>query len=262
MPPAMTRRALVLLTFVLIASSTFAQTSTTTKKRPNIPGSILLDFGFNGVLNKPDLWKEGILGSHTINIYYQYPIRFGRSHFSFNPGVGFSFERFRWKNNIYLVNPKEANANFQVEKYEFGAAKYQYPNPKKPILGTNYLDIPLEIRFDSKPEDISRSFNVALGVRGGWMYNSFQKIKYKEDGQNKKVKDNQNFALTQLRYGLYTRIGVGAFNFFVFYNMTPLFQSNKGPFPTGKIEEPNIIQGGSAGTTMNTFTAGISLNGF
>jgi hypothetical protein len=258
----MTRRALVLLTLVLIASSTLAQTPTTTRKRPNIPGSILLDFGLNGGLHKPDLWKQGLLGTHTINIYYQYPIRFGRSHFSFNPGAGFSFERFRWKNNIYLVNPVESNPNAQIEKYEFGAAKYQYPNPKKPILGTNYFEIPIEFRFDSKPEDISRSFNVAIGARGGWMYSSFMKIKYKDDGQNKKIKDNQNFGLTQLRYGVYTRIGVGSFNFFVFYNMTPLFQKDKGPFNQGKIQEPNIIQGGTTGTAMNTFTAGISLNGF
>ena len=258
----MTRRALALLILVLIASSTFAQTPTKTKNRPNIPGSIIFDFGFNGALNAPDLWKQGLLGTHTVNLYYQYPIRFGRSRFSFNPGAGFSFERFRWKNNIYLVNPTEANANAQVEKYEFGAAKYQYPNPKKPILGTNYFDIPLEIRFDTKPEDISRSFNVALGARAGWMFDSFMKIKYKDDGQKKKVKDDQNFGLTQLRYGLYTRIGVGSFNFFVFYNMTPLFQKDKGPFNGGKILEPNIIQGGSTGTAMNTFTAGISINGF
>ncbi len=256
----MIRRATVLLTLVLIASSTLAQN--TTKKRPNIPGSILLDFGFNGGLNAPDLWKQAFLGTHTVNMYYQYPIRFGRSHFSFNPGVGLSFERFRWKNNIYLTDPAEANVSAQVEKYEFGSAKYPYPNPRKPILGTNYLDVPLELRFDTKPEDISRSFNVALGVRGGWMYDSFMKIKYKEDGQKKKIKDDQNFGLTQLRYGLYTRIGVGSFNFFMFYNMTPLFQKDKGPFNQGKILEPNIIQGGTTGTNMNTFTAGISINGF
>jgi hypothetical protein len=258
----MTRRALVLLTLVLIASSTFAQTTTKTSRRPNIPGSILLDFGFNGALNKPDLWKQALLGSHSVNIYYQYPIRFGRSHFSFNPGAGFSFERFRWKNNVYLTNPVESNPSGQVEKYEFGSAKYPYPNPRKPILGNNYLEIPLELRFDSKPEDISRSFNVAIGVRGGWMYSSFMKIKYKDEGQNKKIKDNQDFGLTQLRYGVYTRIGVGAFNFFVYYNMTPLFQKDKGPFNQGKILEPNIIQGGTTGTTMNTFTAGLSLNAF
>jgi len=260
----MTRRALVLFTLVLIASSTFAQTTTTTKtsRRPNIPGSILFDFGFNSGLNKPDLWKQSFIGSHTINIHYQYPIRFGRSRFSFNPGAGFSFERFRWKDNVVLVNPAEANANAQVEKYEFGAAKYYYPNPKKPILGTNYLDVPLELRFDTKPEDISRSFNVALGVRGGWMYDSFMKVKYKTDGQNKKIKDNQDFGLTKFRYGIYTRVGIGSLNFFLFYNMTQLFQKDKGPFNGGKILEPNIIQGGTTGTTMNTFTAGISLNGF
>ncbi|MEI9918179.1 MAG: hypothetical protein WDO14_05185 [Bacteroidota bacterium] len=257
----MIRRATVLLTLVLIASSTFAQTTTKTTRRPNIPGSILFDFGFNGVQGQPNLWKQRFIATRSINIYYQYPIRFGRSRFSFNPGLGFSLERFAWKTNIILENPREGTST-QVEKYEFGLARLAYPNPRKPTLVTNYFDIPLELRFDTKPEDISRSFNVAIGARGGWMFDSFMKVKYKEDGQTKKVKDKQDFGLTQLRYGVYTRIGVGAFNLFCFYNLTPLFKKDMGPSNDGSVNENGLISANSHGTTMNTLTIGVSLNGF
>lgn len=263
MPPAMTRRALVLLTLVLIASSTLAQTSDKNpRRRPNIPGNIIFDFGFNGTLNHPDLWKQSIIGCRTVNLYYQYPLRFGRSRFSFVPGVGLSMERFKFKTNIILTNPVEANANAQVEKYEIGLSHPRYPDSHKRMLVTNYFEIPVEFRFDTKPEDISRSFNIAIGARGGWMYDSFQKIKYKEDGQTKKIKDKQDFGLTQLRYGVYGRVGVGAFNVFMFYNLTPLFQKDKGPYDKGTITESGVIGGNAAGTQMNTFTVGISLNGF
>jgi hypothetical protein len=256
MPHQTTVRAFSLLILVLIASSTFAQTTPKTRARPNIPGNFVVDLGINGIQGSPELWSQGLWGSRTVNVYYQYPLRFGRSRFSFNPGFGLSMERFKWKNNVTLFDAVEANANAQVEKYEFISAFRLHPNIRKSSFVNNYLEVPLEIRFDTKPEDISRSINIALGVRGGWLYDAFTKIKYKEDGQTKKVKDKQDWGVTQFRYGVYTRVGIGAFNVFCYYNLTPLFQKDIGPFNEGTVTE-----GGSTGTLMQTFTAGISING-
>ena len=267
MPASSFRQALILLILVLIAGSLYAQTTTTPTKaknrRPNIPGSFIVDFGLNGTQGAPDLWSQTLIGSRTFNLYYQYPLRFGRSRFSFNPGIGISFERFRWKTNVILSNPVESNPNAQIEKYEFALGSSRFGlGKKKVMMVNNYLEIPIEFRFDSKPEDISRSFNVAIGARGGWLYDSFLKVKYKEDGQTKKMKDKQEYGLTQLRYGVYTRVGIGGFNFFVFYNLTPLFQKDKGPFNDDWNETTSQIQGGATGTMMTTFTTGISINGF
>lgn len=267
MPASIIRRAFSLLILVLIASSLYAQTSTEPAKaksrRPNIPGNFIVDFGLNGVQGSPDLWSQALVGSRTVNLYYQYPLRFGRSKFSFNPGIGFAFERFKWKTNVILTNPVEANANGQIEKYEFALGSTRFgTGRKKTMFVNNYIEIPIEFRFDTKPEDLSRSFNVAIGAHGGWMYDSFMKVKYREDGQNKKMKDKQDYGLTQLRYGVYTRIGIGGFNFFVKYNLTPLFQKDMGPFNDDLDEVNGVIRGGATGTTMTTFTAGISINGF
>jgi hypothetical protein len=114
------------------------------------------------------------------------------------------------------------------------------------MLIANYVEVPLEIRFDTKPEDLGRSINFALGGRIGVLFDSQQKIKYHEDGQWKRLKDKQDWGLNFLRYGAYTRIGIGAFNIFGFYNLSTLFEANKGP----------------ENTKMNTFTLGISINGF
>jgi hypothetical protein len=266
MPASTFRRALPLLLIVLTAGSASAQTPTKTKSRPNIPGSFIVDFGLNGTQGSPDLWKTALIGSRTVNLYYQYPLRFGRSKFSFNPGIGFSFERFKWKNNtpVILSDAVEAEPNSQVEKYEFVLASTRFGpnNGKKITLNNSYLEVPIELRFDTKPEDISRSLNFAVGARGGWMFDSFMKVKYKDEGQKKKLKDHQEFGFTQLRYGVYTRLGVGGFNFFVFYNLTPLFQKDKGPATDDFNEATNQIITGPTGTTMTTFTAGLSLNGF
>lgn len=258
----MTLRAFALLILVMIAGSLYAQTQPKTKARPNIPGNFILDIGLNGTQNAPQLWKQALWGSRTANVYYQYPLRFGRSRFSFNPGIGLSMERFSWKNDVVLRDPVESNLNAQIEKYEFYRASATFPNVKRVKLINNYLEIPLEFRFDTKPEDISRSFNFALGVRGGWMYDSFIKVKYKDDGQVKKLKDKQEWGLTQIRYGAYGRIGIGGFNIFGFYNLTPLFRKDMGPYDEGTIASSGTGIGGPTGTLMNSFTIGISINGF
>jgi hypothetical protein len=214
--------------------------------RPNIPGSFMIDFGLNGALYPPTNFEYGIWGSRTANFYYQYPIRFGRSKFSFNPGVGVSLERFKLKNNYILIDPDEPAGTDPVEKYVLVPGESFYPDIKKVMLIANYVDVPLEIRFDTKPEDIARSFNFALGARVGVLFDSQQKVKYRENDQWKKSKNKEDWGLNLLRYGAYTRIGIGAFNLFGFYNFSPLFTPDMGP----------------ENTMMNTYTFGISINGF
>jgi hypothetical protein len=246
----MMRRLFVLFFFFFtLVFSLHAQDKVKTVSRPDIPGSFVVDFGFNGTMEGDSLWKHGFFGSRTLNLYYQYPIRFGRSRFSFNPGFGVSLERFKFTNFRALYNPPEGATAEPVERYQLFPTSTLYPtyNMRKIMFINNYLEIPIEFRFDTKPEDIARSFNVALGARAGYLIDSGQKFKYKEDGQTKRLKNKQDYGLTQFRYGLSARIGIGAFNWFGFYNLTPLFQKDKAP---GNSEN------------QSTFTAGISINGF
>ncbi|MCW5911510.1 MAG: outer membrane beta-barrel protein [Cyclobacteriaceae bacterium] len=243
------------LFFVLLASAAFAQYETVTKaKRPSIPGTFLVDLGVNRALNAGDTWKQGLWGSRTVNVYYQYPVRFGRSKFSFNPGVGLSMERWKFTNGAMLIDtvelvsfPNGAPAGTQVEQYNLLSPARVYGQlANKSMLVTNYLEMPLEFRFDTKPEDIARSFNVAIGGRVGLRLNSFSKVKYKDDGETVKIKEKRSFGLNDFRYGVYTRVGIGGFSWFAFYNLSEMFEKGKGP----------------QGLGINTLTLGISVNGF
>ena len=232
----------MLFSLFFISFSLFAQEKPRKAARPNIPGSFMIDLGFNRALNKPANFKQGFWGSRTLNLYYQYPIRIGRSKFSFNPGIGASMERWKFTNLFVLADTtKDSNDNFLL----YPGATF-FKGIKKSTLIANYVEIPIEFRFDTAPEDIARSFNVAIGGRIGYLFDSKMKVKFKEDGETKILKDKQNLGLNQLRYGVYTRIGVGAFNIFGFYNLSPLFEKDKGPDKT----------------TMNNYTVGISINGF
>ncbi len=240
----MIRRAFGLLTLIFVCSVSFAQKSQNKVPRPDIPGNFMIDFGFNQGINTPTNFSQKFIGSHTINLYYQYPIRFGKSRFSFNPGIGFSFERFKMKNYYYLKESATTKG-----QYDLVSTASLFPNAssiKKSQLINNYVEIPLDFRFDTKPEDISRSFNVAIGGRIGYLYDAMVKVKYKQDGEMRKFKEKQDHGMNPIRYGIYTRVGMGAINLFGFYNLSTLFEKDKGPDKT----------------TMNTYTVGVSINGF
>ncbi len=259
----MVLRSVVLLGFVLTGIAAYSQeqdkpaekvieapgANPQVKKktsRPDIPGSILLELGINlknGVV--PPDFKKGLWGSRTVNIYYQYPIRLFKTRFSINPGIGVSLERWKFTNNYTLAPQSLLDGSFPLV-----AATTVYPNATKisrSQLVNNYLEIPLEFRYDTNPEDIARSLNVSFGGRFGVLYDSFTKIDYSENSsEGKSAKDKQFHGMNQIRYGLYGRVGIGGFSLFTYYNISPMFADGKGPIQT----------------QMNSVTMGISINGF
>src|SRR5690606_14594695 len=121
----------------------------------------------------------------------------------------------------------------------------------KSQLITNFIDIPVELRFTSKPNDPNRAFKIGVGGRIGYMYDAFTKMKYKPAGEEvKQLKDKQNFNLTRFRYGVYGRLGLGNFSLFAYYNLTPLFEEGKGLWENGRPVD------------FQTITVGISLASF
>lgn len=228
----------------LFASPCFSQdtpSATETKKHrgmPDIPGTFTLEFGFNRGQNSPDTFDLGFWGSRTLNIYYQLDKQILKSKFSFHPGVGFGMERYKFR-NFYTLGLENENTVL-VPAYD------TYPLVRKSMLITNYFDILAEIRFSTNPNDPGRSFRASIGGRAGYLFDSFTKIKYKENGEVKKVKDKQNYNLNDFRYGTFVKIGAGNFTVFGYYNMSPLFKKDKGPEQT----------------EMSTFTIGISVSSF
>lgn len=222
--------------------------------RPDIPGNFLIDFGFNTTQNTPTNFVQGGWGSRTLNLYYHYPVRLFNSKFFFNPGAGFSFERFKLTNNYTLSSTPTNGAYLLVQAPTVLQTNGITPSIDKSMLVANYFDLmPVEIRFNNNPKDPGRGVNVAVGARVGLLLESHTKINYTVEGQSVTYKDKQSHGLNSIRYGFYSRVGLGNFNFFWFYNLSPYFASGKGPYNSGTDQ---------TSTTMNTMTFGISLNGF
>ena len=212
--------------------------------QPNIPGTIVLELGLNSALDAPSRFDLALWGSRTVNVYYQHELRIAQSKFSLVPGIGLSLERFKFKNGATLGYDAEDSLKLFIPS-ETGMTEL-----RKSQLVTNYVDVPLELRFSSNPSDPGRSFKLSIGGRIGYMYDAFTKQKYREDGETKQLKDKQNFNLTRFRYGVSARLGIGNFSLFGYYNLTPLFEEGKGPY------QNNVA------TDFQTVTVGISLSAF
>ena len=244
-----TKKLTILLLFIALGSAAVAQSTTvvTEKKkgRPNIPGTFQLDLGFNFPSEKAG-FNTSFFGSSTVNIYYFYDMRIGKSKFSIHPGVGFGLERYKFNNFKTLGYNAAQDTVFMVDS--------QFSNLRKSKLITNYLDIPLELRFSTRPDDPNRSFKISLGFKVGVLFDSYTKQKYSDDGEKKKVKDKQNYNLNPIRYGAYFRIGGGNLSVFAYYNLSPLFKN--GGFGQKQGTDPSTPE------TINNFMVGVSLATF
>ncbi|HLT81359.1 MAG TPA: hypothetical protein VKZ86_10030 [Cyclobacteriaceae bacterium] len=226
------------LCFGAVAQDPTATPQPNRRSLPDLPGSFVLEFGFNRTLDAADTFDIGFWGSRTVNVFYQLDKRIGDTKFSIHPGLGFSFERFKLVNNYTLTS--------SVSETQLIPASDLYPGVKKSMLVTNYINVPVEIRFSTRPDDPSRSFRASVGGRVGYLYDSFTKIKYSQDGEVRSIKDKQNYNLRKLRYGAFFKIGIGNIGLITYYNLTPLFDDNEGP------EQLD----------MSTLTIGLSLSSF
>lgn len=209
-----------LLSFILSLSlfSAYAQQEYP-GAQPDLPGTLVVDFGFNFLQNAPEEMDLKIWGSRGVDIYYLYPVPFGDSKFSFHPGIGFGFEKYSFSGNVTVTDEDSTRI------IELDEDVYQVVD--KTQLATHYVDIPLEFRFYSK-EDY-RGVMVAIGAKIGRLIDSYTKIKFDQDGETKVDKYKREYNLNPWRYGAQARIGFRGFNLVGYYGFSDLFMKGEGP---------------------------------
>ena len=100
---------------------------------------------------------------------------------------------------------------------------------KRNRLHIHSLQIPLMLRFQSKPESIDKSINFTVGYVHSMRFASNFKVKY-EDKEKLKVRDD--FNINPSIGMLEGRVGYGQFNFYVQYGLDALFTEGAGPMVT------------------------------
>lgn len=211
--------------------------------RPDLPGDLMIEFGFNWVKEHPVGYSFKTMGSPTFNAYYLYDMNIGESAFSFHPGFGIGTEKYTFSDDLTLGYDYDSLGDYGVAFIPLDSIYGAGTSYKKSQFVPIYIDIPMEIRWRSKKYDPKRSIKIAVGGKVGFLVDNKTKVKYTESGEKKKTKQKEKFEMNSIRYGVYTRVGFGGFSAFYYYSISDLFKKDKGPM----------------GTTMYPMTWGISL---
>lgn len=171
---------------------------------------------------------------------------------SHQKGLSRGFNAYVMLNKPFKNSPKislgigvgisTSNIFFKKMEVDVKAASENLPFPaldsadhfKKYKLATSYLEIPLEFRFTSKPNNPNKSFKAAVGLKVGTLVNAHTKGKnllsatgstlnsYLEKENSKRFINSTHFMAT-------ARVGYGVFSLFGSYQLNRLLKDGAGP---------------------------------
>ena len=226
-------------TFIIIGclfiSFAFAQETTTTTKTdtktlklPNRGGDhFMLQVSYDGWAGMPDSissHQEGF--SRGFNAYFMFDKPFkGSPKYSIGIGAGVSTSNITFKN--MNVNLKSSN-----DFLPFTAVD-STNHFKKYKLATTFLEVPLELRFTAKPDNVNKSVKAALGIKVGTLVNAHTKGKTLQDKNNNTIgsyteKITGKKYINSTRFSATARVGYGIVSLFGTYQLNSILKEGVG----------------------------------
>ncbi len=151
-----------------------------------------------------------------------------KNYFKVVTGMGLDFHRYELAKKTNLA----ANSFFTSGNIDTSNA-YNY---KRNALRTTYLQVPLLLEFNTSAKS-SKSFHLALGVIGEFLL--FAKTQQKLEQNNYKITKarSDDFNLNPFVAKAHLNFGYANWTLYAEYNLSPLFERNKGvelyPFNAG-----------------------------
>lgn len=200
---------------------------------------LVFAFGFNNTLIDGQNLEDSpykIGSSSFIELGYAWKTRIFENTNFWRLKYGFSFQwnKLKLKDNNYLVN---TNGDISLQEFPLDAKKIKFR--------TTNLVFPMHIEFGPskkiEKEDYFRysthkKLKIGLGGYAGVNIGDMQKIKYKENGDNEKDKQRNQFEVSEFVYGLSGYVALGEVALYVKYDLNPLFKNQS-------IDQNNISVG-------------------
>lgn len=200
----------VLLTLLVMTAS--AQDGSF--KRPDIPGELMVDVGFNVWSSMPGALERKTWASKSIALYYtkRKPLS---GKLSFNYGVGLGLEKMSLGDSSTLISNRlvGSGANQTLEPVLISPLSDTLAFSKNK-LATTYLDIPVEFRFHPMGTEEGEGLFIGVGGIVGLRLNSHTKQKYDYQGETVRDKVSGKYNLNSFRYGYQVRLGFRGVHFF------------------------------------------------
>lgn len=155
-----------------------------------------------------------------------------RNYISFTYGLSYDINNWNYKNAIswHPTSADDPNDPIDYTGPYVNRDSVQY---KKNKLVTNYLQVPLLLRFETSPEHDKRNVIISAGVYGGYLVRSH--TKQIVEGSSDKQKQFEDFNLNKYQYGLQGELGYRDFTVYAKYGLNSLteYGANLSPYTFG-----------------------------
>ncbi|MFX1703084.1 Outer membrane protein beta-barrel domain-containing protein [Chitinophaga ginsengisegetis] len=176
---------------------------------------LMVQLSYDGWAGAPDSIKSGLNRGFNIALMYDFP--FKKSKLSMAAGLGIS------TSGVYL---KDHTMDIQG-KLNRNQVSFPTSTAKKNKVATTYLEIPIELRYRSVPDNANKGFKAAVGVKVGALVDAHTKIKYTGANGSKDIdKDANRGFFNPWRFAATARVGYGNFALFGSYSLNPLLKDN------------------------------------
>ncbi|GAA4298036.1 outer membrane beta-barrel protein [Nibribacter koreensis] len=197
-------------------------------RNPKSEYDFQIDLGVSGWANrKIDGGADGLndveldlTGSRFVALNSKWMYRLGNenSPLRLHTGFTFDFHNYMFEDNLMLVDNGELAAFVKADPLSLEKSK----------LATTTFTVPLELALDFRNSNGKSNFRIGAGGFAGYMIGSHTKIKYSRDGDTKKDKVKDDFYLEDFQYGLSGFIGIRSLELFAKYNLSDMFENNRG----------------------------------
>ena len=168
-------------------------------------------FGTDAIAGSPDLEvRDFRVGSHVaLHLFPTTVSLIGRGAVNLKTAITID-----WSNHYFTGDNVIVESG---ESYTFEDRNIDFEKNK---LTVRYAQIPLLLNFNTTPRS-DDGVSISLGGYAGLLWNARTKQESVEEGV---VKVDGDFGLNPFRYGLMGRIDFKWFDFYVMYNLTPMFE--------------------------------------
>jgi hypothetical protein len=199
--------------------------------RPDLPGVLGLDLGFVWAPDLPNDMSSKLWPSIYFRGYYKWDLWLGKSNFSIHPGISVTSEKYTFKENRSFASVPGADG-YETVLVDLDTILPADADIKRSQFHAVYLGIPLEITYNTNREYPKKSFKITAGVNFDFRVDAKTRVRYKQDDQNKKSKQKENYDTAWWRVNLTGRFQYASIGVFYNYSLTQLFEGDNGPLGT------------------------------
>lgn len=161
--------------------------------------------------------------SRGFGIHFMIDFPFNKSNFSFAPGIGIGTYNYYLDGQRLIINEGQQNVEFR-DLYSPDIENY-----KKAKLGLVYAEAPLELRYYGNKYNRNKGFKVAIGMKVGYLLNSFTREKLSVGATTVDQKFATKAYFPTWTFSPTVRVGWGNFAIFGQYGLSQQFTAGLGP---------------------------------